>query len=214
MAERFTDIDALVTRLPALRDAGPSITGATAAIIRALRAGGSLFACGNGGSASDAEHMVGELVKSFELPRPVSPDVRAGLERRYGEDGADLADRLQTGLRAVSLVSSVAAASAIANDQGADLVYAQQLLALARPGDLLVGFSTSGTSASVVAALRVASVLEMTTVLVTGQRVPHRARALATFVIAAPEAATAPVQEYHLAIYHAICKAVERELFG
>ena len=214
MAERFTDIDALVTRLPALRDAGPSITGATAAIIRALRAGGSLFACGNGGSASDAEHMVGELVKSFELPRPVPDELRTDLERRYGEGGGDLASRLQSGLRAVSLVSSVAAASAIANDQGADLVFAQQLLALARRGDILVGFSTSGTSASVVAALRLAPAIGVRTVLLTGRRYTPRSLGIADHVLVAPESTTAPVQEYHLAIYHALCKAIERELFG
>lgn len=214
MADHYPDIDALTTRLPALREADAVLRSATSAILETLRSGGTIFACGNGGSASDAEHMVGELVKSFELERPVLAALRGELERRYGEAGADLANRLQTGLRAVSLVSSVAAASAIANDQGADLVYAQQLLALARPGDLLVGFSTSGTSANVVAALRLAAALDVRTVLLTGSRYPGGSPPVADHVIVAPETATAPVQEYHLAIYHAICLAVERALFG
>ncbi len=214
MNERFPDLDELVARFPALQDIDADLHGVAAALVATFRAGGTLFACGNGGSASDAEHMVGELVKSFELARPVSDALRDDLERRYGETGRDLAMRLQTGLRAVSLVSSVAAASAIANDQGADLVFAQQLLALARPGDILIGFSTSGTSASVVAALRLAAALDVTAVLLTGRRFIPRSPAIADHVIVAPESATAPVQEYHLAIYHALCKAVERELFG
>lgn len=213
MADHYPDIDALTSRLPALRETDAVLRGATAAILETLRSGGTVFACGNGGSACDAEHMVGELVKSFELPRPVPAALRGELERRYGDAGSDLANRLQTGLRAVSLVSSVGAATAIANDQGADLVYAQQLLALARPGDLLVGFSTSGTSANVVAALRLAAALDVRTVLLTGRRYPGGSPPAAEHVIVAPDTATAPVQEYHLAIYHAICMAVERALF-
>lgn len=213
MADHYPDIDALTSRLPALRETDAVLRGATAAILETLRSGGTVFACGNGGSACDAEHMVGELVKSFELPRPVPAALRGELERRHGEAGVDLANRLQTGLRAVSLVSSVGAATAIANDQGADLVYAQQLLALARPGDLLVGFSTSGTSANVVAALRLAAALDVRTVLLTGRRYSGGSPPAAEHVIVAPDTATAPVQEYHLAIYHAICMAVERALF-
>ncbi len=214
MADHYPDIDALTSRLPALREAEAVLRSATAAILETLRSGGTIFACGNGGSACDAEHMVGELVKSFELERPVPAALRGELERRYGGAGTDLANRLQTGLRAVSLVSSVGAATAIANDQGADLVYAQQLLALARPGDLLVGFSTSGTSANVVAALRLAAALDVRTVLLTGRRSQGGSPPVAEYVIVAPENATAPVQEYHLAMYHAICLAVERSLFG
>ena len=214
MAERFPEIDELVARFPDLREIDNEVQRAAGALVDTFRSGGTLFACGNGGSASDAEHMIGELVKSFELPRPLPDALRGDLERRYGEAGRDLASRLQVGLRAVSLVSSVAAASAIANDQGADLVFAQQLLALARPGDVLVGFSTSGTSASVVAALRLAPAIGVRSVLLTGRRYTRRSPDIADHVIVAPESATAPVQEYHLAIYHALCKATERELFG
>lgn len=201
------ELEALVARYPALDETVASLAAAGGAVSQVFDDGGRLYTCGNGGSASDSEHLVGELVKSFRLPRPCPPNVRERLD-------PILADRLQAGLPAVSLVSQAAAISAIANDQGADLVYAQQLLALGRPGDVLIGFSTSGTSPNIRAAFEVATALEICTVLFTGTRCPAQVRKQVDVAVVVPAKETAEVQEYHLACYHALCAGVERLFFG
>ena len=178
-----------------------------------VAADGVLYACGNGGSAADASHLVGELVKSFRIRRPLAEADRASFATAFGEAGASAAARLERGIRAVSLTADGAVGSAIANDCGADLVYAQQVWALARPGDVVLGLSTSGNSENVIQALRAARVKGATTVGLCGAD-PGRMEAVCDLLVPAPSTETFRVQEYHLAFYHAACAVLEQRVFA
>lgn len=196
---------------PRLAPCVPALEQAIAAMLATARADGLILACGNGGSMADADHLVGELGKGFRRRRPLPAAERAALTAL--DPGWDpLADRLQVGLRAVSLGGSSALATAVLNDNDPCLVFAQQVHALARPGDLFIGFSTSGNSANVVRAAQVARARGCTVVAFTGSRESQLAAA-AQVAVRAPATETWRVQECHLPLYHALCAAVEFELF-
>jgi D-sedoheptulose 7-phosphate isomerase len=175
--------------------------------------GGKVLACGNGGSASDAEHIVGELMKGFNLRREIPAAVRSAIESLYPDEGSYIADRLQGALPAISLVSQNALLTAFSNDVASDLSYAQQVYGYGRKGDVLIAISTSGNSMNVVRAAQMARVMEMKTMGLTnaaGGRLAH----LCDAAICVPAHATPDVQELHLPVYHAICAVVEIEMFG
>lgn len=174
---------------------------------------GTLFVCGNGGSGSDADHIVGELMKGFMLPRHNPSPVRARLEADFGPEGETLARELQEGLRAVSLLSHPALFTAFCNDVNPDLVFAQQLYVLGREGDVFLGLTTSGNSKNVVNALLTAKAKGIKTLIMTGQDGGKCAK-LADVAIKAPSASTAFIQEYHVAIYHALCAELEAFFYG
>ncbi len=136
---------------PSLTTLRPAIKDATTLLINSFNSGGQTLVCGNGGSAADSEHIAGELAKPCALARPLSPQQRDAL-RRAGDDGY-LGEHLQEGLPVLPLVSQAALLTAIANDQGGDLIFAQQVMAYGRAGDVLWGLSTSGSSTNVVLAL-------------------------------------------------------------
>lgn len=179
----------------------------------AFSAQSKLLVCGNGGSAADADHIVGELVKSFLLKRPVPGSYRQKLETEYAGEGRYLADHLQGGLPAIALTAHTALATAFSNDVASDLVFAQQVYAYGRPGDVLLGLSTSGRSANVLHALRVARSLGVRTIGLTGQSggamIP-----LCDVLVRVPYDSTPRIQERHLPIYHALCIALETKFFG
>jgi D-sedoheptulose 7-phosphate isomerase len=160
---------------------------------------------GNGGSAADAMHIVGELMKGFLLPRKLNGD------RRIYSDY--LNERLQSGLPAISLVSETAFLSAWANDREAALCYAQQVAALGQSGDVLIGLSTSGNSPNIVYAAEAAKAQGLAVIALTGQSGGKLAD-LADVLLNVPSEVTHVIQEYHLPVYHAICAAVENEFFG
>ena len=197
--------DELYVRYPALQPCAPVIARAHELLTAAYRAGGKVLTCGNGGSASDAEHIVGELMKKFRRPRALPPAVAAKLP-------PDLAARLEGGLPAVSLVSMTSLLTAFANDVAWETAFAQQVLALARPGDVLMVLSTSGNSANCVRAAEVMRAVGGSVIAFTGAR--HSALAhLADAAIAVPETETYRVQELHLPVYHALCAGVEAALY-
>jgi len=177
------------------------------------REGGKVLVCGNGGSAADSEHIVGELMKGFRSVRPLPPEHREQLVRSWGEEGRQLAERLQRALPAISLVSQVSLGTAVANDQGADLQFAQQVYGYGRPGDVLVGISTSGKAVNVLAACRVARAFGLVILGLTGAGGGPLAE-LSDLAVRAPAAATAEVQLWHLRIYHLLCAVLEEEFFG
>jgi phosphoheptose isomerase len=207
------EFERLQQRYPDLTDAVPSIQVAYDLLSKSFRQGGKLLICGNGGSAADSDHIVGELMKGFELPRPIDDDLRQRLTRFDIERGMYLGSRLQKALPAISLSSHAALSSAISNDTADDMVYAQQVLGYGRKGDVLLGISTSGNSENVLNALHVASALEMNTIGLTGQSGGQMV-GLCDVTICAPYHRTLEVQERHLAIYHALCIALEQEFFG
>ena len=202
-----------IDRYPVLQCVGPEMERAFEMMRSTFASGGKLLMAGNGGSSADCDHLAGEFLKGFRSRRPVSEEMRARLIARLGEKGRDMADKLQLGLPALHLGQATALASAWANDVDAELLYAQMLLALGRPGDLLLGISTGGGAKNILAAFELAPELKIGTVLLTGNKNGVCCRA-ADVVIAVPESETFKIQELHLPIYHALALALEEEFFG
>lgn len=196
---------------PKLAPVLPDVSRALDVLATGFRSGGKLLLCGNGGSAADCDHIVGELMKSFLRPRPLSPALRDALITEAGKEGAHLADSLQGGLPAVSLTGHPALALALANDVRADIVFAQQVLALGRPDDVVLGLSTSGNARNVINAFHTARALGLRTVLLTGSS-GGKLAPLADVAIRVPATTVVEIQELHLPVYHALCAALE-ELF-
>ncbi len=206
-------IDDLIARYPALAPCRPSLHEATSALVECYAHGGKLLVCGNGGSAADAEHIVGELMKGFLLPRPLDDEMRGRLNDVAPERADYIAKNLQGTLAAISLVDAVALNTAFANDQAPDLSMAQQVLGLGNRGDTLLGISTSGNSKNVIYAMDVARAKGLTTIALTGES-GGKLKAASQICVCAPSSETYKIQEYHLPIYHMLCIAVENEFFG
>lgn len=182
-------------------------------IVDLYRSGGKLLVCGNGGSAADSEHIVGELMKGFNKKRPVEPAFREKLVDLYAEEGNLLADNLQGALPAISLTSQTALLTAFSNDVAPEMVFAQQVFGYGSRGDILLGISTSGNSVNVINALMVAKAIGMDTIALTGRDGGKMAE-IADVSIVVPQVKTPKIQERHLPIYHTICSIVEEELFA
>ena len=193
----------LLNRYPVLSECKADICAAVELIFNTYKAGGKLLLCGNGGSAADCEHIVGELLKGFKSMRKVS-DERLPQEIRQ---------KLQGSLPAISLPSQSAIISAYSNDISPEMVYAQLVYGYAKPEDLVIGLSTSGNSKNVVRAIEVASCLGVKSIAMTGKS-GGKLSEIATVAIKAPETETYKVQELHLPIYHYICAEIERRFFG
>ena len=203
--------DSVYTRYPALLSIKDSIEGAIDDIVACYKKGGKLLLAGNGGSQADCAHIVGELMKSFVLPRPIDEDMRKNLCE--SEEGKALAQNLQGGLPAMDLCSQSALVTAYNNDVSADAVYAQVLSVCAKSGDIFVGISTSGNAKNVKNAFLVAKAMGIKSILLTG-KTGGACAPFADRVICVPEKETYKIQEYHLPIYHHICLSVERAMFG
>ena len=175
--------------------------------------GGKILVCGNGGSCADSEHIVGELMKSFVLPRkmPVS-DVNK-FQEVLGEEAEIFNTYLQRGVPAFSLCSQSGVMTAYNNDVNADMVYAQLLYASAKENDLLIGISTSGNSKNVVNAVKVAKAIGIKSLCLTGEKECEIDK-YADCVIKVPETDTYKIQELHLPVYHYLCLLTEKKLFG
>lgn len=201
-------VDELVKRYPALADIKSEVEGAVLALVDTYRKGGKVLIAGNGGSAADAEHISGELLKGFITKRTPDAKELSLLSDALGDD----ASLLQRGVPAIPLSSLTSSLSAFANDVSPSLVYAQLVYALGKSNDTLICLSTSGNSENVVLAARVARSLGITTVSLTGKS-GGKLLEICDVAIKAPEIETFKVQEMHLPIYHAICADVEDILF-
>ena len=197
--------DELLARHPKLGSCRRDIETAFGVLYESFRSGGKLLVCGNGGSAADAEHICGELLKKFKKHRDVPSEIAAHLPR-------ELVDRLEGALPAVSLVSMSGILTAFANDVAWETVFAQQVLALAKPGDALIALSTSVNSADCVAAAEVMAAVGGKSIAFTGER-GSRLSEVCDVAIRVPETETYKVQELHLPVYHALCAAIEEEMF-
>ncbi|MFB7814490.1 SIS domain-containing protein [Paenibacillus chitinolyticus] len=213
-------LDTLVRKHGRLEGSRTALEQAFAVMEGSFRSGGKLLVCGNGGSASDAEHIVGELMKGFRLKRPPEAASLRRLKGRLpdpagfpGEPVPSCLDGLQLGLPAISLVSQTALVTAVLNDLAADAVFAQQVLGYGNPGDVLLGISTSGQAANVTRAMEVARTLGLATVALTGAG-EGRIRAWSDVVLASPSSVTDEIQEDHVKIYHTLCLMLEEEFFG
>ena len=198
--------DELYERYPQLKGCEGEIAKAFDLLLACYRGGGKVLTCGNGGSAADAEHIVGELLKKFRKHREISSEVAAKLP-------ADLVAKLEGALPAVSLVSMSGILTAFANDVAWETAFAQQVYGLGRTGDALIALSTSGNSANCVNAALVARAKGLKVISMTGAG-GGRLGELADAAIRVPEAETFKVQELHLPVYHALCAALEEALCG
>ena len=197
---------------PKLRSCEKQIENAVQILCGCFKSGGKVLTCGNGGSAADSGHIVGELMKGFLKKRPIAPKLAAVLQRTAGKNGMELAKKLQCGLPAIDLTAQAAIASAAANDLGAELVYAQQVLGYGRPEDVLIAISTSGNAQNVINAAAVAKALEMKVISLTG-RTGGKLAAFADAAICVEQDGTPRIQELPLPIYHYLCEKVEQEFF-
>jgi D-sedoheptulose 7-phosphate isomerase len=205
-------LDELTRRYPALAPMRAAIESALRALESCYAAGGKLLVCGNGGSAADADHIVGELMKGYLKPRPVPPDFASRLRAADSSLGPALAEHLQGSLPAVNLTSGAALLSAFGNDVRPDLAYAQAAWGHGRKGDVLLGISTSGNAANVRSALVVGRAVGMTTIGLSG-RTGGKMAGLCDILLAVPADRTFEIQELHLPIYHCLCAMVEERFF-
>ena len=206
-------LDELFSRSPSLGPLRKDAEQAFSLISGGFEKGGKLLVCGNGGSAADAEHIVGELMKGFLLKRPIPEDDRKMLETSGGPEGMRIGELLQGALPAISLAGHPSLRSAIANDTADDMVYAQQVYGYGNEGDVLMGISTSGNAKNVVHAVLTARAFGLTTIALTGCDGGTLA-GLCDCVIRAPSDTVPVVQEYHVQIYHALCAMLEAHFFG
>lgn len=206
-------IDDLIIRYPLLFCCLENVVEATEALIYCYKNGGKLLTCGNGGSASDAQHIVGELMKSFVLPRKLNDLLQNQIRNKFPSDSKYFIDNLQGSLSAISLQGEVALSSAYANDMAPDLVFAQQVLGLGQEGDVLLAISTSGNSQNIIHACKVARVKNIVVIGLTGETGGNM-RDLCNVLINVPSKTTYKIQELHLPVYHCICLALENEFFG
>ena len=204
----------LFVRYPELLSCEADIDRALELMIETYENGGKILVCGNGGSCSDAQHIVGELMKGFLLKRPMSAEQKKAFENALGAEEADaFASRLQRGLPAIALDGQSALMTAYLNDADPDYVYAQEVFGYGKKEDLLIGISTSGNSKNVVLAMKAAKALGIRGIALTGAK-ESKLSALATATVRVPSTETFKIQELHLPVYHYLCAAIEEKFFG
>ena len=202
----------LMTRYPQLEGCRADIEKAMCLLLDMYTAGGKLLACGNGGSCADCEHIVGELMKSFLIHRPLLPEVKGNLEAMFPADAEKFYACMQRGIPAISLPSQVAVLSAYVNDVDPEFFYAQLVQGYGREGDVVLCISTSGNSKNVVRAAQMAKALGLKTLALTGEK-DSALSALCDVTIRVPERETFKIQELHLPVYHYLCGKLEEVLF-
>jgi D-sedoheptulose 7-phosphate isomerase len=208
----YSILDKLIKRYPILSSSQKEISGAFNLLRDSYDKNGKLLICGNGGSASDAEHIVGELMKSFSKERKLSEEVRNNLIAVSSEKGEYLADHLQPGLPAIALTCHSALITAFSNDVDPDLVFAQQVLGYGTPGDVLMGISTSGNAKNVLNALLTAKALGISTIGLSG-KTGGKFNDVCDIVIHVDATIIPEIQELHLPVYHTLCQMLEEYYF-
>ena len=205
-------MEKLLKRYPELTGISKDIEGAVTLLTDMYKNGGKLLCCGNGGSASDSEHIVGELMKCFKIKRPISGELKENLDK-YGDEGRALAETLECSLPAISLCGHSALSTAYGNDRDPFMVFAQQVSGFGCKGDTLLALTTSGNSKNCIYAAMVAKAKGMKVIGITGEK-GGRLSALADICIKVPETETYLVQELTLPIYHYICARLEEIFFA
>lgn len=206
-------IDLLVKRYPVLKTVNDSVETAYLALEECYVNGGKLLIAGNGGSAADAEHIVGELMKAFVLPRKLDAEYCEKLTAVDAEMGKVLAENLQGAVPAIALDGHLSLTTAYMNDCEPLLCFAQQVNGYGKKGDVFLGISTSGNSKNVLYAATVAKAKGMKVIGLTGEK-NSKLSAMADICIQAPAVETYMIQELHLPIYHCLCLMVEERFFG
>lgn len=208
-------IKLLVERYPNLKGLEETILNAYKVLEKAYENGNKVLACGNGGSASDSEHIVGELMKGFKNPRVLNDKLKKKLEEVDENVGKMLSSKLQQPLEAIALTGQVALNTALINDveNGGEYCFANQVLGYGKKGDVLIAISTSGNSKNVYNACVVAKALGLKVIALTGKD-GGKLKEIADISIIAPSNETYMIQEYHLPIYHTLCLMLEEHFFA
>ena len=180
-------------------------------LLKSCRNGGKILVCGNGGSASDSEHIVGELMKGFLLKRQLPDEEKEKF--RSLEGGQVLSEQLQQGIPAISLNSYTSLMTAVGNDTSFDMIFAQQVYAYGQPGDVLIAMTTSGNSANIVEGAKTARVKGMKVLGITGEKESALLK-YCDVCFRMPSTETYRVQEYTLPLYHTLCAMLEEAVFG
>lgn len=206
-------IDLLMERYPSLESAKNDIVAAYLLLEESYKNGGKLLVAGNGGSAADAEHIVGELMKGFKLPRKPEADFAEKLVEEKQELGSVLAENLQGALPAIALDGHPALSTAYMNDCEPLLCFAQQVNGYGKSGDVFLGISTSGNSKNVLYAATTAHAKGMKVIGLTGAK-DSKLKDMSDVCIKAPQTETYMIQELHLPIYHCLCLMLEDNFFA
>lgn len=206
-------LEELITRYPCLECEKEQIEEAYHVLVNCFKHGGKLLVAGNGGSASDAEHIVGELMKGFVKPRKLDEEFTKELLAVDELQGKELADKLQGALPAIAVVDHVALSTAYLNDVDPMLGFAQQVNGYGTKGDVFLGISTSGNSQNILYACTVAKAKGMKVIGLTG-RDGGKLKLVSDVAIIIPEQETFMIQELHLPVYHALCLMLEEKFFG
>ena len=206
-------IDLLVERYPSLDSAKNDIVAAYLLLEESYENGGKLLVAGNGGSAADAEHIVGELMKGFKLPRKPEVNFAEKLVEENQELGSVLAENLQGALPAIALDGHPALSTAYMNDCEPLLCFAQQVNGYGKSGDVFLGISTSGNSKNVLFAATTARAKGMKVIGLTGAK-DSKLKDMSDVCIKAPQTETYMIQELHLPIYHCLCLMLEDRFFA
>ena len=206
-------LDSLIFRYPLLSKIRTDILEAYLLMENCYQNGGKLLIAGNGGSAADSEHIAGELMKRFKIPRPVSDDFARKLKAVDPIRGEALAKNLERSLPAIPLVAHEALTTAYINDVDGLGVFAQQLFGYGKSGDVFLGISTSGNSKNVINATVVAKAMGIKVIALTGDAGGELSR-IADVAVKVPELETYKIQELHLPVYHCWCLMLEECFFG
>lgn len=203
-------LNALKTQFPEMPV--QQINQAYEILLHCVRENGKILTCGNGGSAADAEHIVGELMKGFRYPRELSNNQKNSFDT-YGQKGKIVACKLQNGIQAISLNSQISLLTAVGNDTGYDMIFAQQVYIYGDKNDILIAMSTSGNSENIVCAAITAKAKNMKVIGITGMSKGHLGD-YCDVCISIPRIETYQIQELTLPLYHAWCADLEEELFA
>ena len=205
-------LDELIKRYPILERVREDIEAVYGILERCYENGGKLLIAGNGGSAADAEHIVGELMKGFVKKRPVSEEIEKALKTVDPQMGVELSEKLQQGLPAIALTGHAGLTTAFMNDVDGSMTYAEQVLGYGKEGDVFLGISTSGNSKNVLYAAVTAKAKGLKVIGLLG-RDGGRIRGYSDTAIVVPEQETFKIQELHLPVYHALCLMLEEYFF-
>lgn len=206
-------LDHLFANYPKLLACRDDITAAFKIMKDCYEGGGKILVCGNGGSAADSEHIVGELMKGFKLKRGICDKDADMIRKAFPENSQFITTSLQRAIPAISLVSQTSLISAYVNDVSAEMVFAQQVYGYYKDRDITIGLSTSGNAANVLNAIRLTKALGGQAIGFTGES-GGKMKAHCDVTIKVPADETYMVQEYHLPVYHALCAMIEAEIFA
>jgi D-sedoheptulose 7-phosphate isomerase len=202
----------LIERYPLLERIRNDINDAYEIIIESFSKGGKLLIAGNGGSASDAEHIVGELMKNFVKRRKLPEAFQKKIESFDSEISSYLLPRLQPGLPAISLSEHSSLNTACINDIDGNITFSEQVYGYGNSGDVFLGISTSGNSRNIIYAAATAKAKELNTIVLTGSD-GGRLKTIADISIIVPEKEIYKIQELHQPVYHCLCLMIEEYFF-